>query len=197
MNESRLEKQMNFLLEIDALKSVIRQNYLSDGSRRENDVEHSWHLAMLVMVLAEYFEGMDLLKTVKMVLIHDIVEIFAGDTFAYDEKGYEDKDEREQMAAKKIFSLLPGDQQREYTELWQEFEALESKEAICAGITDRIQPLMLNNASEGKMWRSRGITAEMALKRNRLVLDKAPQCIKEYVENLIGTATEKGYFVKE
>lgn len=197
MGKSRFEMQMEFLLEIDALKSVIRQNYLSDGSRRENDTEHSWHLAMMVMVLAEYFEGLDTLKTIKMVLIHDIVELYAGDTFAYDEKGYEDKEDREQKAAKKIFSMLPEDQQKEYTELWQEFEAIETNEAVCAAITDRIQPLTLNYASEGKMWLNRGITAEKVWKRNGLVLDKAPQCIKEYVKNLIRTASEKGYFAKE
>lgn len=197
MEQARFSQQMNFLLEIDSLKSVIRQNYLSDGSRRENDVEHSWHLAMLVMVLAEHFEGLNVLKTIKMVLIHDIVEIYAGDTFAYDEQGYEDKDEREQLAAKKIFSMLPEDQENEYTELWKEFEAMESNEAICAAITDRVQPLTMNFGSGGKMWLSKGVTAEMVLKRNRIVLDKAPQCIKEYVENLIKRGSEKGYFAKE
>lgn len=197
MEQSRFQQQMGFLLEIDALKSVVRQNYLSDGSRRENDVEHSWHLAMMVMVLAEHFEGLDVLKTMKMTLIHDIVEIYAGDTFAYDEKGYEDKDERERLAAKKIFSMLPADQEKEYTELWQEFEAMETAEAICAAITDRIQPLTMNFGSKGKMWLNRGVTAAMALKRNKLVLDKAPQCVKEYVLNLIETASEKGYFAKD
>jgi putative hydrolases of HD superfamily len=196
MENSRFEQQMKFLLEIDALKSIVRQNYLSDGSRRENDVEHSWHLAMMVMVLAEHFEGLDVLRTIKMALIHDIVEIFAGDTFAYDEKGYEDKDEREQLAAKKIFSMLPEDQENEYTELWKEFEAMESKEALCASITDRIQPLAMNSGSEGKMWLSKGVTAEMVRKRNRIVLDKAPGCIKEYVEDLIRAGSEKGYFAK-
>jgi putative hydrolase of HD superfamily len=196
MEQTRFDQQMKFLLEIDSLKSVIRQNYLSDGSRRENDVEHSWHMAMMVMVLAEYFEGLDVLKTIKMALMHDIVEIVAGDTFAYDEKGYEDKDEREQLAAKKIFSMLPGGQENEYTALWQEFEAMESKEALCASMMDRIQPLMMNTGSEGKMWLSRGVTAEMVRKRNRIVLDKAPQCIKEYVEGLIRAGSEKGFFAK-
>lgn len=197
MEQTRFEQQMKFLLEIDALKSVVRQNYLSDGSRRENDVEHSWHLAMLVMVMGEHFEGLDLLKTIKMVLIHDIVEIYAGDTFAYDEKGYEDKDEREQLAAKKIFSMLPEDQEREYTGLWMEFEAMESKEALCASIADRIQPLAMNFGSEGKMWLSKGVTAEMVRRRNAIVLDKAPRCIKEYVEELIRAGSEKGFFAKE
>ena len=196
MGQTRFEQQMKFLLEIDALKSVIRQNYLSDGARRENDVEHSWHLAMMVMVLEEHFEGLDVLKTIKMALIHDIVEIYAGDTFAYDEKGYEDKDEREQLAAKKIFSMLPEDQEREYTELWKEFEALESKEALCAAIADRLQPLTMNFGSEGKMWLNKGVTAEMARKRNMIVLDKAPQCIKEYVEELIRAGSEKGFFAR-
>jgi putative hydrolase of HD superfamily len=197
MEPSRFEKQMSFLLEIDKLKSVVRQNYLSDGSRRENDVEHSWHLAMMVLLLAEHFEGLDILKTVKMALIHDIVEIYAGDTFAYDEKGYEDKDEREQQAAKRIYSLLPGGQQKEYAALWREFEEMETQEALCAAIMDRLQPLMLNFASEGKMWQNRGITAEKVWKRNGIVLDKAPQCIKDYVQSLIRRGSEKGYFAKE
>jgi putative hydrolase of HD superfamily len=194
MEMNRIERQMNFLREIDALKSVFRRNYLSDGSRRENDAEHSWHLAMIVSVLAEHFEGLDVLKTIKMVLIHDIVEIYAGDTFAYDVKGYEDKDEREQAAAARIFSLLPGDQEAGYRGLWEEFEKMETQEAVCASIADRIQPLMLNFASEGKMWKERGVTSQMVLKRNGIVLDKAPESVREYVGKLIREASERGYF---
>ena len=106
MDLDRLNKQMQLIIEIDKVKSVLRQNFISDGSRRENDSEHSWHLAMMVVILSEYFKGADILKTVKMVLIHDLVEIYAGDTFAYDEKGYLDKDEREQAAADRLFALL-------------------------------------------------------------------------------------------
>lgn len=197
MEENRFERQMEFLLKIDELKSVIRQNYLSDGSRRENDVEHSWHLAMMIAVLGEHFRDLDILKTMKMALIHDIVEIYAGDTFAYDEKGYEDKEEREQLAAKKIFSLLPADQEREYADLWREFEAMETEEAVCAAIMDRVQPLMMNYSSKGKMWLSHGVTPEKVRKRNRIVLEKAPESIREYVRELIRKGSEKGYFYRE
>lgn len=191
---SRLEQQMRFILEIDKLKQIMRQNYLSDGSRRENDTEHSWHLAMMVTVLAEYFEGADILKTIKMVLMHDLVEIYAGDTFAYDEQGYLDKDEREQQAADKLFSLLPADQEKEYKELWQEFEALETREAIFAASVDRIQPIMLNSASEGKMWKQHKIVIEKVLARNRLVFESAPEIIADYVRNIIKKSSENHYF---
>lgn len=194
MEQSRFEQQMKFLTEIDGLKSIYRQNYLADGSRRENDVEHSWHLAMMVMVLAEHFEGLNNLKTIKMVLIHDIVEIYAGDTFAYDEKGYEDKEDREQKAAKRIFSLLPADQKKEFTALWQEFEEMESQEALCASFMDRIQPLLMNYSTKGKMWKEHKVTADKVRIRNKIVLEKAPACMKEYVDNIIKIAEEKGYF---
>ncbi len=197
MEPGRLERQMQFILEIDRLKSVLRRNYLSDGSRRENDTEHSWHLAMMVMVLSEYFEGADLLKTIKMVLIHDLVEIYAGDTFAYDEQAHGDKEERETRAAEKLFSLLPEDQAEEYRSLWQEFERAESAEALCAATVDRVEPLLLNSSSQGKMWKEYGITAEQVYNRNRLVFERAPRVIAEYVGRMIEDASKKGYFRKE
>lgn len=197
MELSRLQQQMQFLTEIDKLKSVFRQNYLSDGSRRENDSEHSWHLAMMVIVLSEHFEGIDILKTLKMVLIHDLVEIYAGDTFAYDEKAHLDKEFRERTAAEKIFSLLPSEQAAEFTGLWQEFERMDSREALCAAIVDRIQPLALNIYSKGKMWHEHSVTVEKVLKRNKIVLDSAPEIISEYVRNKITEAVEKQYFYNE
>lgn len=196
MDISRLEKQMYFILEIDKLKQIVRQNYLSDGSRRENDTEHSWHLAMMVTVLAEYFEGADLLKTIRMVLIHDLVEIYAGDTFAYDDKGYLDKDEREQEAADRLFSLLPADQEKEYKELWQEFEALETKESIFAAVVDRMQPVMLNAASGGRMWKEHKISMEQVLARNSLVFEHSPEIIAEYVRNVIKKSSDNNHFHK-
>ena len=156
---------MQFIIEIDKVKFVMRQNYLTDGSRRENDSEHSWHLAMMVVILSEYFKGADILKTVKMVLIHDLVEIYAGDTFAYDEQGYLDKDEREQAAADKLFALLPQDQAAEYRGLWDEFERMDTDEAIFAAAVDRIQPLLMNSESKGKMWKQHKVTKEMVMKR--------------------------------
>lgn len=197
MDISRLEQQMQFILEIDKLKSILRQNYLSDGSRRENDTEHSWHLAMMVTVLAEYFEDADVLKTLKMVLIHDLVEIYAGDTFAYDEQGYLDKDEREQQAADKLFSMLPADQEKEYKELWQEFEAMETSEAIFAAAVDRIQPLLMNSASEGKMWKLLKVTRDKVMVRNKMVFENTPEVIADYVRNRINKSFENHYFYEE
>ncbi len=197
MDISRLEKQMQFILEIDKLKSIVRQNYLSDGSRRENDTEHSWHLAMMVTVLAEYFKGADILKTIKMVLIHDLVEIYAGDTFAYDEQGYLDKDDRERQAADKLFSVLPADQEKEYKELWHEFEAMETDEAIFAAAVDRIQPLLLNSASEGRMWKQHRVTMEKVLVRNKPVFESAPEAIADYVRYIIKKSSENHYFYEE
>jgi putative hydrolase of HD superfamily len=191
---SRLEQQMLFILEIDKLKMIMRRNYLSDGSRRENDSEHSWHLAMMVTVLAEYFKGADILKTIKMVLMHDLVEIYAGDTFAYDEKGYLDKDERERKAADKLFAVLPADQEKEYKELWQEFEALETREAIFAAVVDRMEPVMLNSASGGRMWKEHKVSMDRVLARNSLVFEKAPEIIADYVRSVIRKSDENHYF---
>ncbi len=191
---SRFEQQMQFILEIDKLKTVFRQNYLTDGSRKENDTEHSWHLAMMVIVLSEHFEQIDILKTLKMVLIHDIVEIYAGDTFAYDELANLDKEDREKKSAERIFSLLPSEQAEEFTGIWQEFERMETYEAIYAAIFDRIHPLIMNISSKGKMWHEHEITIEKVLKRNKIVFDKAPEIISQYVQNQISEACKKQYF---
>lgn len=197
MDIERLNKQMQFIIEIDKVKSVLRQNFLADGSRRENDSEHSWHLAMMVVILSEYFEGADMLKTVKMVLIHDLVEIYAGDTFAYDEQGYLDKDEREQAAADRLFALLPQDQTLEYRGLWDEFERMDTAEAIFAAAVDRVQPLLMNSESGGKMWKQHKVTKEMVLKRNRLVLEDAPETIAEFVRKRIEDSAAKHCFYED
>ena len=188
---------MQFIIEIDKVKSILRQNFLADGSRRENDSEHSWHLAMMVVILSEYFKGADMLKTVKMVLIHDLVEIYAGDTFAYDEQGYLDKDEREQAAADRLFALLPRDQASEYRDLWDEFERMDTGEAIFAAAVDRIQPLLMNSESGGKMWKQHKVTKEMVLKRNKLVLEDAPETIAEFVRKRIEDSAAKHCFYEE
>ncbi len=197
MELERLNKQMQFIIEIDKVKSILRQNFLADGSRRENDSEHSWHLAMMVVILSEYFKGADMLKTVKMVLIHDLVEIYAGDTFAYDEQGYLDKDEREQAAADRLFALLPRDQASEYRDLWDEFERMDTGEAIFAAAVDRIQPLLMNSESGGKMWKQHKVTKEMVLKRNKLVLEDAPETIAEFVRKRIEDSAAKHCFYEE
>ena len=152
------EKQMAFIMELDKIKKITRQTYLSDGSRKENDAEHSWHLALMAFVFADYAnEKIDVLKTMKMVLLHDVIEIDAGDTYAYDTEGNKTKRERELKAADRIFGLLPDAQCMEYRGLWDEFEAMETAEAKFANMLDKVQPLLLNNASDGKSWVEHGV----------------------------------------
>ena len=174
--ETRLEKQMQFILELDKIKSIIRQTYLSDATRKENDAEHSWHIAIMAVVLNEYYEDVDLLKVIKMVLMHDVVEIDAGDTFCYDEKANEDKAEREQKAAERIYHILPSDQAQEYKDLWYEFEEGQTKEAVFANILDRLQPIMLNFKTNGKLWIENNVSQQQVLKRNEKT------CCAEIVE---------------
>lgn len=163
----RLNSQIKFIMEIDRLKQVFRQTYLSDGSRKENDTEHSWHLAVMAMLLGEYAnKKIDVLKTMSMVLIHDIVEIDAGDTYAYDETGNTTKRQRELKAADRLFRILPEDQADHFRELWDEFEASETPEAKFALTLDKIQPLLLNDASGGISWKDNGVRLEQILKRN-------------------------------
>ena len=152
------EKQISFIMELDKIKKITRQTYLSDGSRKENDAEHSWHLALMTFVLADYAnEPIDVLKTMKMVLLHDVIEIDAGDTYAYDTEGNKTKRERELKAADRIFGLLPEAQQKEYRGLWDEFEAMETPESKFANMLDKVQPLFLNDASGGISWEEHGV----------------------------------------
>ena len=140
----RFKKQLDFLLEIDKVKNILRMTSIADGSRRENDAEHSWSLAMMVFLFAEYIEEeIDLLKVVKMVLIHDVIEIYAGDTFCFDAVAMADKEERELASADKIFGLLDKDQELEFRSLWEEFEACETREAEYAAMLDRLHPFIV------------------------------------------------------
>lgn len=167
MFPERIEKQFEFLKEIDKEKNIFRQTYLADGKRKENDAEHAWHMALFVMVLSEYAnEDIDVLKTMKIVLIHDLIEIYAGDTYAYDSKGNESKRERELAAADRLFNILPSDQAEEFRALWDEFEENITPEARFANTMDKIQPLMLNNASEGRSWEEHGVHASQVYGRN-------------------------------
>ena len=164
----RLDRQFAFLREIDKEKEITRQNYLASGSRREGDAEHAWHLAIMALLLGEYApEGIDLLRVVSMVLIHDLVEIDAGDTYVYDAAGVATQRERELAAADRIFALLPEDQGKQMRALWDEFEARETPEAKFARTLDCIQPTMLNDASQGKSWLEHGIHLSQVLRRNQ------------------------------
>ena len=192
--DDRLARQIGFLLEIDKLKRVLRQTWHLDQSRKENDAEHSWHLAVMAVLLAEYAAEpeLDLGRVVKMVLVHDLVEIDAGDTFAYDEVAARDKPEREQRAADRIFHLLPPDQAQEVRRLWDEFEARHTPEARYAAALDRLQPILHNIHTQGRAWREHGVTSDRVLARNRHMADGAPQ-LWQFAEGLIRDAVRKGH----
>ncbi|MBE0525459.1 HD domain-containing protein [Candidatus Thorarchaeota archaeon] len=197
-SNERLRQQIQFLREIDDLKQILRQTVVIKDKRQENDAEHSWHLAMLAMVLSEYSNDstIDLLRILKMVLIHDLVEIYAGDTFCYDDQGREGKTEREREAAHRIFSILPREQIQEYIDLWEEFEAMETPEAQFAAAVDRVQPLILNLYSEGFAWKKHGIKKSQVIERNHHIA-KGSTALWEFAQNLIDEAVSRGYIIDE
>lgn len=192
MEENRLEKQIQFIMEIDKLKSIYRQTYIANGSRKENDTEHSWHLAMMCILLKEYSnEEIDVLKTMSMVLIHDIIEIDAMDTYAYDEQGNATKKDREVKAAKRLFAILPKDQENYLRDLWDEFEQGNTSEAKFANTLDKIQPILLNDASGGLSWKEHCVKLEQIIKRN----EKTPEGSEKlwnFCEPILKRNAEKG-----
>lgn len=164
--EERLKKQMAFALEIDKVKNIFRQTHLSSHGRNENDAEHSWHMAVMAYLLKEYAnEEVDIAKVMIMCLIHDIVEIDAGDTYAYDTEGLKTQKAREDAAKERIFSILPEEQKAELTALFDEFEAYETAESRFVHAIDNLQPLMLNDSNNGSDWREHDVTAEQVYKR--------------------------------
>ncbi|HYH83140.1 MAG TPA: HD domain-containing protein [Longimicrobium sp.] len=170
-----LDRRILFALEADRLKSVIRRTRLVDGSRHENSAEHSWHLALLAVLLGDAAPpGVDHARVLRMLLVHDVIEVDAGDTFAFDVDGYLDKDEREQAAAARLFGLLPGAQGGELRALWEEFEAGETPDARFAVAMDRFQPLLLNYHGGGGSWREHGITRAQVLRRMAPIEHGAP-----------------------
>lgn len=191
------EKQMAFIMELDKIKKIGRQTYLSDASRKENDAEHSWHLALMAFVFADYAnEKIDVLKTIKMVLLHDVIEIDAGDTYAYDTEGNKTKQERELKAADRIFGLLPKGQAAEYRGLWDEFEAMETSEAKFANMLDKVQPLLLNDASGGKSWAEHGVKKSQVMARNVRTREGSEK-LWAYAKELIERNVEKGNLLDE
>ena len=194
MNET-LEKQLAFIMELDKIKNITRQTYISDGSRKENDADHSWHLALMCFVLAEYSnEPIDVLKTMKMVLMHDVIEIDAGDTYAYDVEGNKTKRERELRAAERIYAILPDEQAKEYRALWDEFEAMETPEAKFANVLDKLQPLLLNDTTNGIAWEEHGIKASQVLRRNARV-HEGSEALWEYARALIQRNVDEGHLI--
>ena len=166
--EERMKKQMAFALEIDKVKNIFRQTHLSLRGRNENDAEHSWHMAVMAYLLKEYAnEEVDIAKVMLVCLIHDIVEIDAGDTYAYDEEGLKTQKAREDAAKERIFSILPEEQKAEFTALFDVFEAYETAESRFVHAIDNLQPLMLNNSNDGSDWREHEVTAEQVYTRQR------------------------------
>lgn len=190
----RLIKQIEFIIEIDKLKQIYRQNIVIGTTRNENDAEHSWHLAMMAILLSEYAEdkNIDVFRVIKMVLIHDLIEIYAGDTFCYDEKANEDKLDREKCGADKLFNMLPEDQADEFQSLWLEFDEVKTPDACFAACLDRFQPLLLNYNTNGHTWKKPGVNSEKVFKRNELLEKNAPE-LWEYAKNVIEVSIEKGY----
>jgi putative hydrolases of HD superfamily len=191
----RLHQQIQFLIEIDKLKHVFRRTKLLDGSRHENDAEHSWHLALMAMVLHEHSnEPVEMSKVVKMVLIHDLVEIDAGDTFLYDENSESSKADAEAKAAMRAYGLLPEDQRREFLELWEEFERKETPEARFAAAIDRLEPLIQNSQTEGHAWMKYGITKDRVIAKNKPPLIGGSEELWAYAEKMLAECADKGYF---
>lgn len=181
----RLRQQLQFILEIDELKNVLRRSYLIDSSRHENSAEHSWHLAVAAMVLAEHAkEQIDISKVIRLVLVHDLVEIDAGDTFIYDDAGNVGKAAREQDAANRLFGVLPEDQAQSFMALWREFEDRQTPEAKFAFALDRLMPILHNVFTQGGSWKEHGIRQEQALTKNRGIEEGSP-VLWQAVEPLI------------
>lgn len=190
--EDRLKKQMDFIMEADKMKNIGRQTYISDGSRKENDAEHSWSLALMCMLLAEHAnEEINLLRSMEMVLVHDLVEIDAGDTYAYDAAGNSTKKERELAAAQRIFNILPKDQAELLLGLWNEFEEGETAEARFANTLDKVQPLTLNHQTGGISWKEHDIRAQQVLDRNKRTADGS-KALWEYCRKIIDENVENG-----
>lgn len=189
-----LESRLKFILEADKMKSIYRQTPLTDCSRRETDAEHSWHVALMAVLLADSAsaEPLDILRVVKMLLIHDMVEIDAGDTFFYDKDAYRDKREREERAARRIFGLLPEPAASELRALWEEFEQRQTPEARYAAAMDRLQPMLINYATKGISWREHDVALPTVLERTKHMAEGAPS-LWEYARALLNDAAKRGY----
>ena len=198
MDVNRLEQQMRFLVEVDKMKSVYRRTILIDKTRRESDAEHSWHFALMAMLLAEYAdpEKVDCARVIRMALVHDLIEIYAGDTFAYDVQGNQDKRQRETEAADKLFALLPEDQAAEIRALWEEFDAMETPDAQYAAAIDRLQPFLNNYLTQGHTWGLGGVKGAQVYERMDPIRVALPE-VWPFVDKMIQESIEKGYLEKE
>ena len=193
----RFKSQIEFILEIDKLKNILRRTTLLDRSRQENSAEHSWHIALILLVLSEYADedNLDLLRVIKLLLAHDLVEIDAGDTYCYDDIGGQDQKAREMKAADRIFSILPADQTDAFRALWDEYEAKDTPESRFANALDRLQPFLHNYFTRGHSWQKHGIRRKQVLARMQPV-DDGSRLLWDYVSGLIDDAVEKGFLAK-
>ncbi|MDJ0875318.1 MAG: HD domain-containing protein [Desulfobacterales bacterium] len=191
--DNRFERQLDFICQLDKLKNVQRQTWLMDTSRKENSAEHSWHIAVMAMVLGEYAPDgeVDVSRVIQMLLVHDIVEIDAGDTFCYDGAAVSGQHDREQAAARRLFGILPEDIGRRFHALWDEFEARETPESRLANALDRLQPILNNYHTSGKSWQENGISRDQVLARNRELAQGAP-ALWTHVQELLARAVEMG-----
>ncbi|MFI3283760.1 MAG: HD domain-containing protein [Erysipelotrichaceae bacterium] len=191
---NKLMQQLNFLTEVDKMKNIYRQTLLVDKSRRETDAEHSWHFALMALTLFEYceIENVDIDRVIKMALVHDLVEIYAGDTFAYDEEGNKSKKAREIEAAEKLFALLPKNQADEYKRLWEEFDSMDTPDSMYASAIDRLQPFLNNYHTDGHTWLENGISEDKVYQRMEPVMSALPK-LSDFVNFVIEDSIKKGY----
>ena len=198
MISERLAKQMDFLIEVEKLKAVYRQNMVIDESRHENSAEHSWHLALMAVILADEATdpAVDLRTVIEMLLIHDIVEIDAGDTFLYDESGNLDKEQRENRAAERIFGLLPADQRDRCLMLWKEFDARETPNALFASAIDNMQPVVNHWVSRGSGIRNKALKTRQVVEKKEFIREASPS-LWEYTRTVIGKSEANGYYSPE
>lgn len=197
IEDERLARQIDFLIEMDRLKGVVRRSPLADGSREENSAEHSWHLALMAMVLAGHAaEPVDATRVMRMLLVHDIVEIDAGDAYAYDPNANVGKAERELAAAGRLFGLLPDDQAAELRALWDEFEAQATAESRFANALDRLMPLLHNYLNDGRVWRANHVTPDQVRRRMAPVAGGSP-ALGALVEHIVADSLDRGLFETE
>ena len=190
----RLEKQIDFLLEVDKLKNVLRRSSVTDGSRRENSAEHSWHLCMFALTLAEYApENTDIAHVIKMLLVHDLVEVYAGDTYLYDEEGNKTKAAREHAAADKLYAMLTDAQGESMKELWYEFERCDTNESLFANALDRLQPILLNYTNDGSIWRKNHIKKQEVIDHAFRLTKLSHPKLRGFALDIIEKAAKNGW----
>ena len=197
-DKNRLQQQMTFILEADKLKQILRQTPITEKTRQENSAEHSWHVALMAILLLEYAKNpqIDVLQIVKMLLVHDLVEIDAGDTFCYDDQARQDQHHRELKAAKRISSLLPSDQAAVMQALWDEYETRQTINARYANALDRLQPILINFFTDGEAWQRHDVKRHQVVARNRWIKDGAPQ-LWVYAKGLIDDAVQRGFLSEQ